>query len=144
MCLSVRLSSVVSSPSSDVSSRAMAQAVSHRPLTAKTSVRSQFSTVCSGSGTGFCPSTSALPYRCHFHRCSTPIRLTPTVADFRQRQRLSKDNLNILVFCLYLIEFRYEAPVHSREVPFFKSLLAERLAPVRQFIFFQSRHVTAG
>jgi hypothetical protein len=53
--------------------RAMAQALSHRPLTAEARVRSRVSPcgICggqSGTGTGFSPSTSGFP--CQFHRCS--------------------------------------------------------------------------
>jgi hypothetical protein len=50
--------------------RAMAQAVSHRPLTAEARVRSRFS-LCgiyggqSGTGTGFSPSSSVFP--CQYH-----------------------------------------------------------------------------
>jgi hypothetical protein len=47
----------------------MAQAVSHRPLTAEARVRFRVSGICgeqSGTGTGFSPSTSVFPYQFHF------------------------------------------------------------------------------
>jgi hypothetical protein len=57
--------------------RAMAQAVSRRPLTAEARVRSQVNPcgICggqSGTGTGFSPSTSLLP--CQFHSTGAPLQ----------------------------------------------------------------------
>jgi hypothetical protein len=54
--------------------RAMAQAVSRRPLTAEARVRSQFSPcgICSGqsgTGTGFSPEYFSFPLSISFHRC---------------------------------------------------------------------------
>jgi hypothetical protein len=54
----------------------MAQAISRRPLTAETRVRSRVSPcgICggqSGTGTGFSPSTSVVP--CHFHSTGAPL-----------------------------------------------------------------------
>jgi hypothetical protein len=56
--------------------RVMAQAVSHRPLTAEARVRSRVSPygICggqSGTGTGFSPSTSVFP--CQFHSTGAPL-----------------------------------------------------------------------
>ena len=56
--------------------RAMAQAVSRRPLTAEAWVRSRVSPcrICgrqSGTGTGFSPSTSV--FRCQFHPTGVPL-----------------------------------------------------------------------
>jgi hypothetical protein len=56
--------------------RAMAQAVSHRPVTAEVRVRSRVTScgICcgqSGTGTGFSPSTSVLP--CRFHSIGAPL-----------------------------------------------------------------------
>ena len=56
--------------------RAMAQAVSRRPLTAEEQVRSRVSPcrICggqSGTGTDFSPSTSAFP--CQFHSTGAPL-----------------------------------------------------------------------
>jgi hypothetical protein len=55
--------------------RAMAQAVSRRPLTAKARVRCRVSPceICgqSDTGTGFSPSTSVFP--CQFHSTGTPL-----------------------------------------------------------------------
>jgi hypothetical protein len=57
--------------------RAMAQAVSRRPLTAEARVRSRVSPcgLCggqSGTGTGFSPSTSVLAYQ--FNSTGTPLK----------------------------------------------------------------------
>jgi hypothetical protein len=54
----------------------MAQAVSHRPLTAEARARSRVSPcgICggqSGNGTGFSPSTSVFP--CQFHSTGAPL-----------------------------------------------------------------------
>jgi hypothetical protein len=56
--------------------RAMAQAVSRRPFTAETRVRSRVSScgICSGqsgTGTGFSPSTSVFP--CELHSTGAPL-----------------------------------------------------------------------
>jgi hypothetical protein len=56
--------------------RAMAQAVSRRPLTAEAEVRSRVRPygICggqSGTGTGFSPSTSVFP--CQFHSTGAPL-----------------------------------------------------------------------
>jgi hypothetical protein len=56
--------------------RAMAQAVSHRSLTAQARIRSRLSPcgICggqSGTGTGFSPSTSVFP--CQFHSTGAPL-----------------------------------------------------------------------
>jgi hypothetical protein len=57
--------------------RAMAQAVSRRPLTAEARVRSSISPRGiyggqSGTGTDFCPSTSVFP--CKFHSTDAPLK----------------------------------------------------------------------
>jgi hypothetical protein len=57
--------------------RAMAQAVSRRPLTAEALVRSRVSPcgICggqTGTGTGFSPSTSVFP--CQFHSTGAPLK----------------------------------------------------------------------
>ena len=57
--------------------RAMAQAVSHRPLTAEARVRSRVGPgwICggqSGTRTGFSPTTSVFP--CQFHSTGAPLR----------------------------------------------------------------------
>jgi hypothetical protein len=61
---------------SDSWGRAMAQAVSRRPPTAETRIRSRVSPceICgvqSGTGTGFSPSTSV--FRCQFHSTGAPL-----------------------------------------------------------------------
>jgi hypothetical protein len=60
----------------DILSRAMAQAVTRRPLTVEARVRFRVSPcgICggqSGNGTGFSPSTSA--FLCQFHYTGTPL-----------------------------------------------------------------------
>jgi hypothetical protein len=61
----------------DFVGRAMAQAVSRRPLTAEARFRSRVGPcgICggqSGTGTGFSPSTSVFP--CHFHSTGAPLQ----------------------------------------------------------------------
>jgi hypothetical protein len=60
----------------DILGRAMAQAVTRRPLTVEARIRSRVSPrrICggqSGTGTGLSPSTSAFP--CRFHCTGTPL-----------------------------------------------------------------------
>ena len=74
--------------------RAVAQAVSRRPLTAKDRVRSQASPcgICGGqsdTSTGFSPSTSVFPCQNHSTSASLPIHLPQTPYGANLRNGLS-------------------------------------------------------
>ena len=70
----------------------MAQAVSHRPLTAQVRVRSQLIPgENSGTETGFSPSTSALP--CQYHSTNATYLSSSTRCSYQKDKRKKPGNL---------------------------------------------------
>jgi hypothetical protein len=76
----------------------MAQAVSRRPLTAETTVRSRVSPygICGGqsdTGTGFSPST--LVYPCQFHSTGAPLKFKSRKKPYHHYHRVAQEALRL-------------------------------------------------